>query len=363
MSLVVTGSHLTPALAVIDELKKRGEKKIYYLGRRYTLEGVKIPSVESRLLPKKGVKFIPIPAGRLQRRFTRYTIPSLLRIPLGILASFYYLLKIRPKAVISFGGYVSVPVVFTARILGIPSLTHEQTTVLGLANKINSFFTDKIAISFPESARFFPSQKTVFTGNPIRKEIFTAQKPLFKLDPKRKTIYITGGSQGASIINKNVFAALPWLAKQYNVIHQCGTKDFPLLKRKKKKLPLDCQEHYFLVDYIFPENIGWVLKKADLVVSRGGANTITELLALKKRALIIPIPWTTHHEQEKNARLIKKAGLGDILPQGKLTPLTLRRQIKRLLNQPLQPTAYLKKFKPQPSAKLIVDHLYELLNS
>jgi len=346
MSIVITGSHLTPALAVIDELKKRGEKKIYYLGRRYTLEGVKIPSVESRLLPQKGIKFIPIPAGRLQRRFTRYTIPSLLRVPLGVLASLYYLLKIRPKAVISFGGYVSVPVVFAARILGIPSLTHEQTTVLGLANKINSFFTDKIAISFPESARFFPRQKTVLTGNPIRKEIFTVQKPLFKLDPKRKTVYITGGNQG-----------------EYNVIHQCGAKDFPLLKRKKKRLPPDCQKHYFLTDYIFPENIGWVFKNADLVVSRGGANTITELLALKKRALIIPIPWTAHHEQEKNARLIKRAGLGDILPQEKLTPLALRKQIEKLLTKPPQPNAYLKKFKPQPSAKLIVDHLYELLNS
>jgi len=232
--IIITGAHLTPALAIISELKERGNWQIYYLGRKYTLEGDKTPSAESQVLPQVGIKFIPIPAGRLQRKFTRWTIPSLIRIPLGVIHSFWHLLKIRPDLVCSFGGYVSVPIVFAAWLLGIPSLTHEQTVVVGLANKINALFANKVAISFSDSAQFFPKKKVILTGNPLRQEIFKIGKPLFSLPKNRKTIYITGGSQGASVINQAVLEALPELIKNYNIIHQCGNKEFPKIARKRK---------------------------------------------------------------------------------------------------------------------------------
>jgi len=364
--IIITGTHFTPALAVISELKKRENWQIYYLGRKYTLEGDKTPSWESQILPQMRIKFISIPAGRLQRKFTRWTIPSLMRIPLGIICAFWHLLKIRPDLVCSFGGYVSVPVVFAAWLLGIPSLTHEQTMIVGLANKINALFANKVAISFPDSAQFFPKSKVVLTGNPLRQEIFTAGKPLFSLPKNRKTIYITGGSQGASAINQAVWKALPQLIKNYNIIHQCGGKEFPKIFQKRQTLSPKWQKHYFLTEYIGPKHIGWVLKNADLVISRGGANTILELAALGKPAIIIPIPWTTHNEQLRNAQFLADKGLAEILAQNKLNGRILTQKIQKMtahLSNYEKAGKKVKKEINRQSSKSLVNALYDLLPS
>ncbi|PIS14983.1 undecaprenyldiphospho-muramoylpentapeptide beta-N-acetylglucosaminyltransferase [Candidatus Shapirobacteria bacterium CG09_land_8_20_14_0_10_38_17] len=364
--IIITGAHLTPALAIISELKERGNWQIYYLGRKYTLEGDKTPSAESQVLPQVGIKFIPIPAGRLQRKFTRWTIPSLIRIPLGVIHSFWHLLKIRPDLVCSFGGYVSVPIVFAAWLLGIPSLTHEQTVVVGLANKINALFANKVAISFSDSAQFFPKKKVILTGNPLRQEIFKIGKPLFSLPKNRKTIYITGGSQGASVINQAVLEALPELIKNYNIIHQCGNKEFPKIARKRKSLPVKWQQYYFLTGYVDPKDIGWVFKNAHLVISRGGANTILELAALGKPAIIIPIPWATHNEQMKNAKFLSDKGLAEILGQSKLNGQTLTQKIQKMnahLNNYQKAGEKIKKEINRQSSQSLVNALYDLLPS
>lgn len=355
--IIFTGTHFTPALAVIEEIKKKEPWEIYYLGRKYTLEGEKIPSPESQILPKMGVKFIPIPAGRLQRRFTRWTIPSLLRVPFGFFKALKVILEIKPKVIVSFGGYVGVPVVIAGFLRRVPILIHEQTATVGLANKISARFAQKIAISFPESKTFFPEGKVVFTGNPLRPEIFKSGKPLFPLNEKKKTIYITGGSQGASIINETVERCLLDLVIQYNVVHQCGAKDYPHFKEKKAK-------DYFPVDYVDNNSIGWVFEKADLVVSRGGANTILELAALGKPAIIIPIPWATHNEQLKNAEFLAKSGVAEILPQEKLNPQNLKDLIEKMmanLSSYQKAGEKLKKTIPRDGAQKIVAEIYKLL--
>jgi len=364
--IVITGTHLTPALAIISKLRERENWQIYYLGRKHTLEGDKTPSSESQILPQMGIKFIPIPAGRLQRKFTRWTILSLMRIPLGIIHSFWHLLKIRPNLVCSFGGYVSVPVVFAAWLLGIPSLTHEQTTVVGLANKINALFVNKVAISFPDSAQFFPKNKVILTGNPLRQEIFTPDEPLFSLPKNRKTIYITGGSQGASVINQAVLEALPELIKNYNIIHQCGSKEFQKISQKRQTLPLKWQKYYFLTEYIDSKHIGWVFKNANLVISRGGANTILELAALGKPAIIIPIPWATHNEQLKNAKFLTDKGLAEILSQSELSGQTLVQKIQKMtahLSDYEKAGERIKKEINKRAGESLVDALYDLLPS
>lgn len=355
--IIFTGTHFTPALAVIEEIKKKEPWEIYYLGRKYTLEGEKIPSPESQILPKMGVKFIPIPAGRLQRRFTRWTIPSLLRVPFGFFKALKVILEIKPKVIVSFGGYVGVPVVIAGFLRRVPILIHEQTATVGLANKISARFAQKIAISFPESKTFFPEGKVVFTGNPLRPEIFKSGKPLFPLNEKKKTIYITGGSQGASIINETIEKCLSDLVIQYNVVHQCGAKDYPHFKEKKAK-------DYFPIDYVDNNSIGWVFEKADLVVSRGGANTILELASLGKPAIIIPIPWATHNEQLKNAEFLVKNGVAEILPQEKLNPQNLKNLIEKMianLSSYQKAGEKLKKTIPRDGAQKIVAEIYKLL--
>lgn len=335
MKIVITGGHLTPAQAVIEELKKRGSWEIYYLGRKYSLEGQKIPSVESEIIPGLGVKFIPIPAGRLQRKFSYYTALSLLRIPFAFIYSLGLLVRIKPQVILSFGGYVSVPVVIAGWILRIPILIHEQTAISGLANQINAIFAKKILVSFPESLKHFSRQKAVLTGNPIRRAIFTchmSRVTCHMSSEKLPLIYITGGNQGARIINRAVVEVLAELLQKYRIIHQCGKLDYKTLQATRNTLQTRLKNHYCLTDYVKPKDIGWVFNQADLVISRAGANIITELAALAKPAILIPLPWSYKNEQEKNAQMLVKAGSAVILPQAELSGEKLRTLIEEMIN-------------------------------
>lgn len=318
---------MTPAQAVITELKKSADWEIYYFGRKYATEGEKTLSVESKIIPEMGVKFISITTGRLQRQFSRHTIPSLLRVPFGILQSFYWILKIRPEVICSFGGYVSVPAVISGWILRIPILTHEQTITFGLSSRINSRFVDKIAVSFPDSMTHFPKSKVVLTGNPIRKEVFSLSHELKITNHGLPIIYITGGNQGSRMINKVVTQILPKLLKKYVVIHQCGGADYEDLKFQTSSLKPEEKRNYFLYNYVGPDKIGDVLNQSDLIISRAGANTVCEVAALGKPTLFIPIPWTYQDEQTKNAKMLQKLGIAEILNQNDLSPENLLEKI------------------------------------
>jgi len=335
--VAITGGHLTPALAVIEKLKKRGWE-IIFVGRKQAAEGVKTPSVESEIIPKMGIPFFPLSAGRIQRRFTRWTIPSLLRIPIGFFQAFLYLIRFKPTVVLSFGGYVSAPVVFAAWLLGIPVVTHEQTTVKGLSTKFNSLFAQKIAVSWEINLADFSKNKAVFTGNPIRKDIFKFNKKIWRdlnFEEKLPLVFITGGNQGSHAINMAVGEIISPLVKIANVFHQCGHLnafgDFEKLEEIRNKLPDDLKNRYRVKKYLSGEEMGTLLYKADLVVSRAGANTITELAALGKPCVLIPLPWLYQNEQEKNARMLEKAGIAEVLLQKDLSGESILKLIKKML--------------------------------
>lgn len=340
MKILITGSHFTPAQATIEELQRNPNIKIVYLGRKYTREGDKSLSVESQILPKLGVKFIPIITGRLQRVFTAYTIPSLLKIPVGLFQSFYFLIKEQPDVVLSFGGYVAVPTVFSAWLLSIPVIIHEQTLVSGLANTISSYFADKIAVSF-ERKYGFNKTKTILTGNPLRKEIFNKANK-YQSEEIRKVvnvakqeklplILITGGNQGSHIINETVCEILDNLTNQAVVIHQTGDSKFSdLEKLQLKQKNLKNPQRYF-ADKWLGEDFGLILHEADLAVSRAGVNTLVELAYCGVPALLIPIPYLYKNEQVENARFFENLGLTKTLPQSQLTPKTLLEKINDML--------------------------------
>jgi len=335
--VVITGGHLTPALAVIEELKKRGWE-IIFLGRKYASEGVKTPSIESELIPRMRIPFYTLAAGRIQRRFTRWTIPAILRIPIGFFQAILYLRKLRPDVVLSFGGYVSAPVVFAGWLLRIPVITHEQTTVKGLATKFNSLFAKKIAVSWKVNLDDFPSQKVVFTGNPIRKDIFKFSEKFWRelnFEKKLPLVFITGGNQGSHTINVAVGEIIPRLVKRANVFLQCGHLnafgDFEKLRETRNKLPEKLKSRCRVKKYLSGEEMGTLLYKADLVVSRAGANTITELAALGKPCILIPLPWLYQNEQEKNARMLEKVGIAEVLLQKDLSSESLFQLIKKIL--------------------------------
>lgn len=328
MKVLVTGTHFTPAVATIKELKKFKGTEVTYVGRKTTQEGDSASSIESQVLPSMGVKFIPIITGRLQRDFTIYTIPSLLKIPIGFFQSFLIILSEKPDVLLSFGGYVAVPLVIVSWLLSIPIIVHEQTLVTGLANRISAFFADKIAVSFKDSQ--FRGEKVLFTGNPVRREIIEASIGVERIHPKvgLPTVLIMGGNQGSHIINLAVEGCLERLLQVARVYHQTGDskfRDFERLEEAGKSK--GWEERYTVRKWIgkdYPE----ILQEADLVVSRAGINTLSELALLGKPALLVPIP---NREQRKNAKYFENLKLTKTLPQSEVSGETLLQNIKHML--------------------------------
>lgn len=370
--IIITGGHLTPALAVIEELKSKNARwDIYYFGRRFPIEGKKIPSEESKIISQYGVKFISLNAGRLQRKFTLYTLPSLFRIPVGFFQALILLVKIRPDVILSFGSYVSTPVVIAGRFLRIPVITHEQTVTLGLANKINSYFASKVAVSYKENLSNFSSGKAVFTGNPLRKEIFVAKSDSFTREialKKRKLglpiIYITGGNLGAKIINLNVVGILPVLLKKFLIIHQTGKLDYQEITDFAEGLTESDKERYFFKSYLSSEEIGWILANTDLVISRSGANITYELGVLGKPVIFIPLPIAGGNEQLKNAQMLRDFGLAEILLQQNLSPENLLKLVEKMIFnlKSYKRNKFAEKVFLKNGAKNLVKEINELFN-
>jgi UDP-N-acetylglucosamine--N-acetylmuramyl-(pentapeptide) pyrophosphoryl-undecaprenol N-acetylglucosamine transferase len=364
MKIAIIGGHLTPALSVIEELPKDAE--VIYIGRKYALEGDKAISLEFTTITTKGIAFFNLSTGRFQRQITRHTIPSLSKIPLGFFHALKILRSFRPDVVVGFGGYVSFPVIVAAKSLGIPVVIHEQTFAAGAANKAAAKFATKICISFESSAKFFPKEKTVLTGNPIRKTITSPGKK-FVPSVKGSIIYITGGSLGSHFINQLVGEVLPHLVDKYVVVHQTGGatefNDFERLNILRDGLNAN-QEKYIVSKFFSPEEIGSIMKSASLIVSRAGVNSVSEIIVLKKPALLIPLPISQKDEQLKNAEFVKKMGLGEVVEQKDLNPeeflFRINSMMQNIENYKLSDSA---KHFPKNAAKKIVEIIYDLQNN
>ena len=326
MKIAITGGHLPPALSVIEALSK--DTKVLFVGRKYALEGDKAFSLEYQTITKLGIPFEEIKTGRMQRKFTFYTIPSLLKLPLGFVRAFSILKKFKPDVVLGFGGYVSVPVGIVAYLMRIPLVIHEQALEAGLANKILSRFAAKVCISWEETRIFFPKEKVAVTGLPLRN--FQLSTFNSQLDKKLPLIYITGGSLGSHFINNLIEGCLREILANFNLVHQTGDAkeygDFDRLERLKNGLPYEFRQRYKLQKFIDPKEVGLVLSQADLIVGRSGINTIAELIFFKKPALLIPLPYL--REQIKNARFFKNLGLGEILLQKDATSIDFLKTVK-----------------------------------
>jgi len=328
-----TGGHMTPAIAVLQELTTIGGYDFVWVGQKYNQVGATDTSPEHKTVTKLGVKFIDLRSGKLVRSWNRsvndfiLALQNLARIPWGFAKALFIILRERPQIVATFGGYIAVPIAFWARILGIKVLLHEQTVVTGVSNKYLGKLAHTICISWESSASYYPLQKTVFTGNPIRLEIFETA-PKIKFNNDLPVIYVTGGNQGSFIVNKAVIYGLSSLLDFTNVIHQTGEvvdtiellKTIPSFAAKKGE--------YRHQSFFYGNHMGAAMNQADLIISRSGANTVTELLALGKMSILIPIPWVTHNEQFLNAKVLADIGLGQIINQKELTTEGLVNLIK-----------------------------------
>lgn len=330
MKIVICGGHFSPAYALIEELEKSKDIKIFFFGRKFTTEGSGNFSAEYKQIARKNIKSHWIVTGRLQRVLSAYTLQALIKIPIGFLQSFFYLLLERPNLIVSFGGSLSLPVVFCGWLLGIDSITHEQAIVPGLATRINSLFAKRVFVAWPQTKNYLGDKKVELIGNLTRKTIFR-KKAIDKeiarfLENNKKVIYITGGNQGSHILNQFTFN---WVkrVKNFAIVHQVGTANFKNDIEKSKKIR---QKNYLAVDFVKPGDIGAVLNCAFLVISRSGANTCWEIAHLNKPSILIPLPVSLGSEQEENAMLLQKAGLAEVINQQDLNIENLEKAIAKI---------------------------------
>ena len=340
-----SGGHVSVSSAIIEGLKDRYnipyESLLYVGGDLGMMNEQKGESIEQKRFCNADFQTEYIRAGKLQRTVSIKGITLALRTILGFIDSVRIINKFKPDLVISTGGFVSVPVCVTAHFKKIPIYLHEQTAAIGLSNKLISRYAKKIFITFEESLKYFPKDKTVHTGNVIRRAIFSktgngeiveSLKKMIVFQEKYPIIYISGGGQGSHIINSSIREVLPLLLQNFQIILQTGDneeyKDFDLCIADKKKLPAELSERFIPVKYIFDNEIGFLLNNISMYVGRSGANTVYEMGVMRIPSIFIPIPWVTHNEQEKNAQVLVDLNIAEILPEGELSREKIVLEIK-----------------------------------
>ena len=343
-----TGGHVSPALATIQAVQARAvgadwTPVFHYVGSKH--------GVEQGLAEAAGIPFVGVESGKLRRAsslrglLTVKNLADALRVPVGIAQAMGEVQKFKPDAVLATGGYVSVPTVVAAGLLGRPVLIHEQTVQVGLANKIAARFASRIALTFEGAASDLPEnlrRKTFVTGNPVRQAIFGGDKARavtrFGFVPAENplpTVYVTGGALGAKSINAAVEDCLPELLQTCRVVHQCGRANGDNLAAVRNALPAYLQRRYRVVPFVGDE-IADVFALCDLIIGRSGAGTVTEAAAVGKPALFIPLVPTGGDEQTRNAKRSAEAGAATILPSRDLTGPRLLSDVSVLLADPAQ---------------------------
>jgi len=328
-----TGGHVLPAIAVIEELRRRelAFEPLWIGGRT---------GVEREAAERAGIVFRSVPVGKLRRYADFRTVTDAARIPVGVVRSWTIVRSFRPDVIFSTGGFVSVPTV-VAGARRAPVLTHEQTAILGLATRINLRFAHQLALSWDQTAQMSTRRPSIVTGNPVRASLFGGNRARglarFGFDSALPMIYVTGGARGASALNQRMSALLPDLLDHCQVLHQTGPAsmngDAASLGAARMTWPDVLRRRYHVTDFIGAE-LPDVYAAADIVIGRAGAGTVAELAALGKPSILIPLPLSGGGEQAVNASLMGAAGAAVVLKQTDATPERLGVEILALLHDP-----------------------------
>lgn len=321
MKILFTGGGtlgpVTPLLAVAESWKKHDpEIEFVWVG---TKQGP-----ERDFIEKEGIRFQTITTVRLVRHMSVEWFFIPLRFFIACLQACVILAKEKPNLIAAAGGYTSVPVVIIGSFMGIPSWIHQSDVHPIMTNRLLAPFATWITVAWEKTKRAFPSSKTFVVGNPVREVVRNGIKAraemMFQCDPKKPTVFVFGGGTGSQWINDAISEVQDELFSIANVIHVTG---------KGKLGHAISKPGYFVIESMIDE-MPDAYAIADVVVSRAGAGAISELAALKKAAIIIPLP---NSPQEENAKVIERAAL--VLHQNTITSKELYLQIRRLLNDPL----------------------------
>ncbi|RRA98790.1 undecaprenyldiphospho-muramoylpentapeptide beta-N-acetylglucosaminyltransferase [Larkinella rosea] len=318
-----TGGHIYPAIAIANELKTIDPTtEILFVGAEGKMEMEKVP--------RAGYRIIGLPVVGIKRQLTIENLAFPFKLGRSFLRAQQVVREFAPDVAVGVGGYASGPVLLAASLKGIPTLIQEQNSYAGLTNKLLSRRARTICVAYPGMEAFFPAQKIKLTGNPVRTDIMQAggkraeALTFFGLDPNRKTLLIIGGSQGARTINESIAKDLPLLIESgHQVVWQTG----PLFIDRACKAIADAGAvSVKAFDFIYEMDLAYAA--ADVVVSRAGALSVSELCLVEKPAILVPFPAASEDHQTKNALSLvnRQAALliNDRVASTDLVPAALR---------------------------------------
>ncbi len=327
-----TGGHLFPAIALAEAfIKKDPANQIQFVVTQRALD--------SQILSGRGFSFQTLKVEGIKDKGMAGKIHSMFQLPQSFGLSLKMIAGYRPELVLGVGGYVSGPLVLAARWKGIPCAIQEQNSIPGITNRILGKVVNRVFCAFKESESYFPPKKVRLTGNPIRKELQSVSgRRVPSSGPL--SLLILGGSQGAHRINQAVVEALDGLAPLKNelfIIHQTGEKDEQDVSLAYQGKGFRHQVRAFISDMV------WAYEQADVIISRAGAMTLTELTALGKPSLLIPFPFSANNHQEHTARALVQEGAAEMILEKDLSAefladrirdwLADREQLTRMGNQ------------------------------
>lgn len=332
-----TGGHFYPLIAIAEKLIEIADReKIIDLKLYYMSDGLHDQD-DKLLLLENNITFVKIPAGKMRTYSSISNFFDYFRTATGAIFGFINMFLIFPDVVISKGGYAAFPAVLAARILGIPIIVHESDSFPGRLNVWAAKFAQHVAISWPEAVEHLPKDKTILTGQPIRKEILHGDKSgtaheFFKLSPDLPIILVIGGSQGAEIINNIIVDTLPVLLTRYQIIHQTGVKNIDgVLSRSNLLLEKNPNiERYKAVPYLNILATHMAAGCANLVISRAGS-AIFEIASWGIPSIIIPITNSNGNHQRENAYNYARTGACEVVEEGNLTSHLFVSEIDKIL--------------------------------
>ena len=312
-----TAGHVTPNLALLPELKKRDFDILYIGGKN---------GMEAELAGAAGISYRGISTGKLRRYFDLKNFTDPFRVIKGFFDAVGIIRSYRPDIVFSKGGFVAVPVTAAAWVCRVPVISHESDMTPGLANRLAAPFVKKICCNFPETAAMLPKNKAVLTGSPIREELLKGSRnrglELLGFGDGKPVLMMIGGSLGAQRINKVLRADLKELLRVFDIVHICGKGNL--------EPSLEEPEGYRQFEFVSTE-LKDIFAAADIVISRAGANSICELLALKKPNLLIPLSAAASRgDQILNAGSFEKQGFSMVLREEEMNEDSLVEAVLKL---------------------------------
>lgn len=298
-----TGGHLYPGVALAEEVttRKKGNQVLFVGTRR---------GIEARVVPNLGFSIEYIDVVGLKGKGLVGRLQGFARLPRALFESMRILRAFQPDIAVGVGGYASGPALLAAWLLRIPAVVLEQNTVPGITNRILSRFATSVFVTFESSRAYFPKRKVQALGNPIRRQLLDNFLRSTVEPNGRFNLLVLGGSQGAHALNLRMVEAASHLAsagENLRVVHQTGAQDEELVRRGYAELGFDAEVHPFI------ENMSEAYRRADLVVCRAGATTLSEVTVSKKPAILVPYPYAADNHQELNAKAMVDAGAAILL--------------------------------------------------